>query len=43
LETPVSTFVIALEQVLGKVAFLDLTSMPGILFAAYFPNTLEKD
>lgn len=43
LDTPVNTVVVALEHVLGKVVFLDLTSMPGIVFAAHFPNTLEKD
>ena len=43
LETPVNTVVISLEHVLGIVVILDLTSMPGIVFAAHFPNTLEKD
>lgn len=42
LETSVNTVVVAPEHVLGKVVFLDLTSMPGIVFAAHFPNTLEK-
>jgi len=31
-----------LDHILGKVVFFDLTSMPGIVFAANFPNTLEK-
>jgi hypothetical protein len=39
---PLSTVVIALEHVLGKVVFRDLTSMPGIVFTANFSNTLEK-
>lgn len=43
LETPVKRTVVALENILGKVVFLDLSSMPGIVFAAHFPNTLERD
>lgn len=42
-ETPVKRTVVALENILGKVVFLDLSSMPGIVFAAHFPNTLERD
>lgn len=41
LETSVNT-VVSLDHILGKVVFFDLTSMPGIVFAANFPNTLEK-
>ena len=41
LETSANT-VVSLDHILGKVVFFDLTSMPGIVFAANFPNTLEK-
>lgn len=41
LETSVNT-VVSLDHILGKVVFFDLKSMPGIVFAANFPNTLEK-
>ena len=41
LETSVNT-VVSLDHILGKVVFFDLTSMPGIAFAAHFPNTLER-
>ncbi|XP_041916006.1 uncharacterized protein LOC121680620 isoform X3 [Alosa sapidissima] len=41
LETSANT-VVSLDHILGKVVFLDLASMPGIVFAAHFPNTLEK-
>lgn len=37
LETSVNT-VVSLDHTLGKV-FFDLTSMPGIVFAANFQNT----
>lgn len=40
LETSANT-VVSLDHILGKVVFLDLTSMPGIVFAAHFPNTLK--
>ena len=41
-ETSVNTVAVSLEHVMGKVIFIDLTSMPGIVFAAHFPNTIEK-
>lgn len=43
LEVPVNVTVVPVEHILGKVVFLDLSSMPGIVFVANFPNTLEKD
>ena len=41
-ETSVNTVAVSLEHLMGKVIFIDLTSMPGIVFAAHFPNTIEK-
>ncbi|KAM3613128.1 uncharacterized protein V6R79_020974 [Siganus canaliculatus] len=43
LETPVKRVVVALESILGKLMCIDLSSMPGILFVAHFPNKLERD
>lgn len=43
LEVPVKRTVVELESILGKLMFIDLSSMPGIVFAAYFPNKLERD
>lgn len=43
LEVPVNVTVVPVDHILGKVVYLDLSSMPGIVFAAHFPNTLEKD
>ncbi|XP_070408783.1 uncharacterized protein [Nothobranchius furzeri] len=40
-ETSVRT-VVPLDCILGKVVYLDLTSMPGIVFVAHLPNTLER-
>ena len=42
LENATNTVVVALEHVISKVVFLDITSMPGIVFAAHYPNTLER-
>ena len=43
LEVPVKRTVVAFERILGKLMFIDLSSMPGIVFAAHFPNILERD
>lgn len=43
LEVPVRKTVVGLESILGKLMFIDLSSMPGIVFAAHFPNKLERD
>lgn len=43
LEVPVKRIVVGLESILGKLMFIDLSSMPGIVFAAHFPNKLERD
>ena len=41
LENSVNTVAVSLENILGKVFFIDLTSMPGLVFVSHFPNTLE--
>lgn len=41
LENYAST-VVSLDCILGKVFVLDLTSMPGIVFAAHLPKTIER-
>lgn len=43
LEVPVRKTVVGLESILAKLMFIDLSSMPGIVFAAHFPNKLERD
>lgn len=43
LEVPVKRTVVAPESILGKLMFIDLSSMPGIVFVAHFPNRLERD
>lgn len=34
--------VVSLSCIFGKVVFLDLTSLPGIVFTVHFPNTLQR-
>lgn len=43
LEVPVKRTVVGLESILGKLILIDLSSMPGLIFAAHFPNKLERD
>ena len=43
LGTPVERTVLPLENILSKVVFLNLSSMPGIAYTAHFPNILERD
>lgn len=43
LEVPVKRIVVTLECILGKLMFMDLSSMPGIVFVSHFPNRLERD
>ena len=33
----------SLQCLLGKVVFLNVSSMPGLVFIVHFPNTIEKD
>ena len=42
LEVPVRTAV-ALESILGKLMCMELSSMPGIVFVAHFPNRLGRE
>lgn len=43
LENPIKRKVLVLENILSKLMFLNLSSMPGIAYASHFPNTLERD
>ncbi len=43
LEVPVKRTVVTLERILGKLMFMNLSSMSGIVFVAHFPNRLERD
>lgn len=43
LEVPVKRTVNTLESILGKSMFIDLSSIPGIVFVAHFPTKRERD
>lgn len=43
MEVPVKQTVITLESILGKLMFIDLSSVSGTVFVAHFPNKRERD